>query len=124
LLSGITAEQAAARPLPGAHTIWEITRHITVWERVFRRRLQGEAVSEPEEGDFPDPSEISTATWRKAVATLDEEHEMLISIVSDLSEDKLRDIVPGKEYSVEALLNGLIRHHVYHSGQIALLTKA
>jgi hypothetical protein len=28
LLSGVTAKQAAARPLAGAHSIWEIVLHI------------------------------------------------------------------------------------------------
>ncbi len=38
-LSGVTAEQAAARPVAGAHSVWEIVRHVTDWENVFRRRL-------------------------------------------------------------------------------------
>ena len=53
-LSGLTAAQAAAKPLAGAHSIWEIASHIAGWENVFRRRLTGDRTAkEPEAGDFP-----------------------------------------------------------------------
>ncbi|PYS87293.1 MAG: DinB family protein, partial [Acidobacteria bacterium] len=42
VLAGITAEQAHARPLPNAHSIWELVHHIAVWENVGRRRLTGD----------------------------------------------------------------------------------
>ena len=51
-LEGIACEQAAAHPLKNAHGIWEIVAHIKGWEDVFRRRLEGEIISEPEAGEF------------------------------------------------------------------------
>ena len=42
LLTGVTAEQALARPLAGAHSIWELTMHIGVWMSAARRRLAGD----------------------------------------------------------------------------------
>ena len=39
LLDGVTAQQAAAHPIPGAHSIWELTLHIAAWERACLRRL-------------------------------------------------------------------------------------
>jgi len=123
-LNGISAEQAVAQPLGGAHSIWELVRHITVWESVFRRRLQGEPVSEPEEGDFPLPKDPSEAAWREALAALDQEHQRLIETVSHLDEASLEELAPGKPYTIAFVIEGLIRHHVYHSGQIAVLKKA
>jgi hypothetical protein len=35
-------EQAHARPLGNAHSIWELVQHIAVWEDVGRRRLEGD----------------------------------------------------------------------------------
>src|SRR5918911_1736209 len=58
-LSGVTAEQAAARPVAGAHSIWELVRHVTAWENVFRLRLEGRPVAEPEEGDIPTVGDVS-----------------------------------------------------------------
>lgn len=53
ILEGITAPQAAARPLHGAHSIWEITLHIAAWERAVLRRLHGERAELLTEEDWP-----------------------------------------------------------------------
>jgi len=42
LLEGVTAAQAAARPIPSAHSIWQLVSHIAAWERACLRRLNGD----------------------------------------------------------------------------------
>ena len=124
-LSGLTAAQAAVKPLAGAHSIWEIVSHIAGWENVFRRRLEGDAqAKEPEAGDFPPVDTPSEQAWRKSLASLEAEHEELLKVVSALLEERLGEKVAHKDYSVRFLLHGIVRHHVYHTGQIALLRKA
>lgn len=124
VLNGVTFEQAAARPLPHAHSIWEIVLHIAGWEDVFRRRLEGEQASEPEEGDFPPVREVSEESWAEALAKLESVHERLLGRISELSDEMLEEQIAGRDYSVRFLLHGIVRHHVYHTGQIALLRKA
>jgi uncharacterized damage-inducible protein DinB len=123
-LADVTAEQAAARPVKGAHSIWEIVRHITVWENVFRLRLEGHPVAEPEEGDFPPVEDISQEAWAEALRQLNGCHERLLQTVAGLDDSVLPEKVPGKDYSTRFLLDGVVRHHVYHAGQIALLKKS
>jgi uncharacterized damage-inducible protein DinB len=123
-LSGLTARQAATRPLGNAHSIWEIALHIAGWEDVFRRRLEGEAISEPEEGDFPTPAAVSEDAWGRALDRVNGAHRALIGTIAGLTDERLREMVVGKDYTVEYLLRGLVRHNVYHAGQIALLKKA
>ena len=123
ILSGVTAEQAAAKPLANAHSIWELTLHVAVWEGVFIRRLAGLQVDEPEEGDFPAVTDTNEGEWRQTLTRFDERHSRLIEAVATLTEERLREIVPGKDYTIEYMLRGLMRHHVYHAGQIALLKK-
>jgi uncharacterized damage-inducible protein DinB len=41
-----------------------------------------------------------------------------------LSDEQLASRVPGLNYSVSALLRGIVEHGTYHGGQIALLKKA
>jgi hypothetical protein len=41
LLEEVTAAEAAAHPIPGAHSIWEIVLHATGWAREVDRRLRG-----------------------------------------------------------------------------------
>jgi uncharacterized damage-inducible protein DinB len=123
ILSGVTAEQAAARPLQNAHSIWELTLHIAAWEDVFMRRLAGLRINEPEEGDFPVVTDTSEEAWRRTLTRFDERHHRLIDAISALTDERLREIVAGKDYTIEYMLRGLTRHHVYHAGQIALLKK-
>jgi uncharacterized damage-inducible protein DinB len=123
-LSGVTAEQAAARPVAGAHSIWELVRHITGWENVFRLRLEGDPVTEPKEGDFPPAGEVSEEAWAETLRRLDDCHERLLRTVAGLDDSALPETVPGKDYSIRFLLDGVVRHHVYHAGQIALLKKS
>jgi uncharacterized damage-inducible protein DinB len=123
-LAGLTAEQAAARPLANAHTIWELVSHISAWEKVWRVRLGGQALSEPQEGDFPQIAEADEVGWMKTLAKLKREHEDLLGAIEKLSDANLEDTVAGQAYSVGFLLRGIVRHHVYHVGQITLLKKA
>ena len=52
-LKGLTPELAAARPVPEAHSIWELVLHITAWAGEVTRRLAGAEPAMPAEGDWP-----------------------------------------------------------------------
>jgi GNAT superfamily N-acetyltransferase/uncharacterized damage-inducible protein DinB len=125
LLGDVTAAKAAARPLPDAHSIWEIVLHIATWEGVVRRRLQGEAVADlPSEQDWPPVQETTETAWHKAMDDLDRGHRALREAIARSDEGRLAELVPGKEHSVYHMLHGIIQHDLYHAGQIAVLKKA
>ena len=69
ILNAVSAESAAARPLAGAHSIWEIVTHMTFWEGVAAQRLSGQRAGLVEELNFPAQPEATEANWRN---TLDE----------------------------------------------------
>jgi uncharacterized damage-inducible protein DinB len=123
ILSGVTAEMAANRPLPDAHTIWEIVLHIAVWESVATRRLQGEEIPKlPPAQDWPAVLEANEAGWRRALDGLAEAQQNLESQIRGLEDARLREKVLGdRPYSIYTLLHGVIQHNLYHAGQIALL---
>jgi uncharacterized damage-inducible protein DinB len=122
-LKGVTPTQAAARPIANAHCIWELALHIAGWENVFDSRLRGQPMSEPPEGDFPPVPAVSAAAWRDAIGHLDHTHEKLLATVAALSDNQLEQKIPGSKNTYRFLLHGIVRHHVYHTGQIALLAK-
>jgi len=125
LLEGVSAEQAARRPLPQAHTIWEIVLHISTWEAVVRRRLAGELIRElPDEEDWRRPADTSAAAWKKTLEELEQSHQQLQQAVAHASDAQLPETVPGKDHSVYFMLHGIVQHDLYHAGQIALLKKA
>ncbi|HEX8360876.1 MAG TPA: DinB family protein, partial [Longimicrobium sp.] len=53
VLRGVTAAQASHRPIPQAHTIWELVLHITSWQREVLRRLRTGSCADPADGDWP-----------------------------------------------------------------------
>ncbi len=125
LLASTTRGQAAKRPIPGAHNIWEIVLHIAVWESVVRRRLLGESITDlaPEE-DWPPVHDVSEPAWRKTLEDFEQGHIQLRQSITQLTDERLGETVPGKDYTVYVLLHGIIQHDLYHAGQIALLKKA
>ncbi|HZQ90881.1 MAG TPA: DinB family protein [Terriglobales bacterium] len=125
VLRGIDARAAAARPLPGAHSIWELALHIASWDVVIRRRLAGEVFAVTKQEDWPAVSEPATAAqWRKTVRALDAAHAKLIAAARRFPQDRLHDRVRGKKYSFYVMLHGIVQHDLYHAGQIALLKRA
>lgn len=125
-LNGVTAAQAHARPLPNAHSIWELVQHIAVWEDVGRRRLTGDraqiAISSPE--DWPAADDTSAAAWEQAKAALERGHQALVDAIAQTAESRLDEPIFEGMSTVYATLHGVIQHDLYHAGQIAMLKKA
>jgi uncharacterized damage-inducible protein DinB len=131
ILEGIDANQAALKPIDGAHSIWEVVLHITGWKVEVTRRLSGAPAGEPADGDWPEVGDPSTLRWQSALARLEAAHRNLIAGIKALPEERLfqptndlRDRPLGIGVSYYVLLHGVVQHDVYHAGQIALLKKA
>jgi uncharacterized damage-inducible protein DinB len=126
ILEGVTAAQAAARPIARAHTIWELVLHVAAWDGAVLRRLGGVAVELSDAENFPTVTDTSGAAWRKALAQVRRVHEELVEAVSVLPDSRLDEMVPGKDdahYTFYYMLHGVVQHELYHAGQIALLKK-
>jgi len=125
-LAGVTAEQAQARPLPNAHSIWELVHHIAVWESIGRRRLEGDnaqiVISSPD--DWPPADDRSAAAWEQAKASLDRGHHALREAISRVPESRLDEPVFAGMSTVYVTMHGVIQHDLYHAGQITILKKA
>jgi uncharacterized damage-inducible protein DinB len=123
-LSGVDARTAAAHPIRGVHSIWEILHHITAWSRAVLRRTDGQAVRLEGADDWPPVTDTSDAAWQSAIAAFRAAHQDLLAKLNSMSDDQLDRQVPGKKYNHYFQLHGLIQHHLYHAGQIAILKKA
>jgi len=124
LLQDVEAATAAAKPLPDAHSIWELTLHIAAWDAAASRRLGGEKIQLTGVANFPLVPKPTEAAWRKAVTHAKRTHDALVKTVATLPESRLRDRVPGKKYDCCFMLHGVAQHELYHAGQIAILKKA
>lgn len=131
LLHGVSAEDAASRPLPDAHTIWELVLHMTSWAREVRGRLEGQDAQNPIDGDWPPTGEVTEERWADAKRDLLDAHGRLTDAIVALDARSLdepvsdfRDNALGVGLSRYLTLHGLVHHTVYHAGQLALLKKA
>lgn len=120
-LKGVTAKQAAWRPAPGRHNIWEVALHAAYWKYAVRRRLEG-----AKQGSFvlkgsnffarPEKGKATEAAWRADKAILEKEHQaMMLTIRRILKTSQAKKRLP--------MLYGVAFHDVYHAGQIRLLRR-
>jgi hypothetical protein len=128
-IRGTTAAQAAWRPGPARHNIWEIVVHAAYWKYAVARRFTGDARGsfrmkgsnwfERPQGTAP----VSEKAWKDDVDLLNDMHATLRSVVRSLSDKDLPRTPPGKKVSNFALLSGIAAHDLYHAGQIQLLKR-
>ena len=129
-IKDVTAGQAGARPIPNAHSIYELAHHIGAWIGEVTSRLQGNPPGMPADGDFPQVSVVDAASWTDVCARLERRQAELLETVASFDSARLDDPVNpsdrGKDgpVSYRALLSGLAQHSAYHAGQIMILRKA
>jgi uncharacterized damage-inducible protein DinB len=123
LFQSFSADEAASRPIPNAHSAWEIALHMTTWHRIFASRLSGNEIPYSEEIDWPSVGEITADRWSAVVDELVRAAAELAFAVRELDSARLDDTVPGKEFTFREMLHGAPQHDQYHSGQVRMLRK-
>jgi uncharacterized damage-inducible protein DinB len=124
LLSGVSAAEAAARPVDEAHSIWELVLHITSWAAIAEWRLSLKPTGEPaEDEDWPPVSRPTPTAWKAALRQLGDAHRSLADSVRRLDPALLDRNVPRRQYTVRTMLHGVVEHGAYHGGQIAMLKR-
>jgi hypothetical protein len=125
-LRGVSLRDAAWRPAPGRHNIWELAVHAAYWKYAVRRRLTDEGRgSFPLEGAnwFERPEQATAAAWSTDLALLREQHRLLRQAVSSCDGQDLLEPASGGQTSRFDLIAGVIAHDLYHAGQIQLLKR-
>jgi len=120
-LKGISAKQAAWRPGPRRHNIWEVTLHAAYWKYAVRRRIDG-----GKRGSFalegsnffarPEKGNLNEAAWSADKKLLDREHRALHGTVAKVMRT-------ARAAKVMPQLYGVAFHDIYHAGQIRLLRR-
>jgi len=120
-LKGVSAKQAAWRPAPGRHNIWELALHCAYWKYAVRRRIEG-----GKRGSFalkgsnffarPEKGKAIESAWRADLALLEREHQALeAAIRRALKTPRAKKLLPA--------MYGVAFHDIYHAGQIRLLRR-
>src|SRR6266571_3874516 len=109
LVVGVSAEEAAAHPVPGAHSIWELVLHLTAWAEIARSRLAGTAAARvTAEEDWPAVADPTAAGWKAAVTRLGDAYRAVATDAGRLDDEALGRVVTGRDHSVSAMLHGVV----------------
>ena len=125
VLAGVTADQAAAHPVAGAHSIWELVLHLAGTYRLVLRRLGGDGAQLSPEDDWPAVPAATRENWRDSVETLRRLNQDLRRAVRAFDPDRLDAVlVADPPYTAYTQFVGITQHDLYHAGQIAMLKRA
>jgi hypothetical protein len=124
-IRGVGAAEAAWRPGPERHSVWELVVHAAYWKYAVRRRLSGE-----KRGTFALAGSNWFArdggderAWKADVRLLVTEHRALRAVVAGLRDRDLGRAAAGHRTTVGVLVRGIASHDLYHAGQIQLLKR-
>lgn len=123
-LAGVDAQTAAAHPIPGAHSIWEVVGHIRYGQQLMIERVRGSQAKWDLTADWPGVTEPTEEAWQAAIAELKRGEEELCAVVAAYPEDRLDEPVLPNAPTMYDNLQGYAQHHAYHVGQITMLKKA
>jgi uncharacterized damage-inducible protein DinB len=127
-IRGLSAADAAWRPGPGRHSVWEIALHAAYWKYTVRRRLAGEKPGAfPLVGSnwFARPSEGADPyrEWKSDVALLVDTHKQLREQIVRLKPADLDRKIDSGAVNIGQLVRGIAAHDLYHAGQIQMLKR-
>ena len=131
-LRGVTEVEAAWRPAPGRHSIWELVLHIAYWKYAVRRRLVGGP-----SGSFPRspsnwpsaPDPADAKAWKADRALLRDEHALVVEAIRGFDPALYDETAPGgtagsgSSVTFGDLIMGVVMHDTYHTGQIQVLKR-
>lgn len=123
ILKSITPAKAYWQPNDGAHSIAQITSHMIYWRQSLIKRLNGDLDYKPSmtsEDNWRSNEQLKKTGWKSLQKSLHESQALLLSVLT-----KQKDSILNKKYSDKAnyqdLINGILQHDLYHTGQIAYL---
>lgn len=124
-IEGVSAEDAASHPVDGVHSIWEIVNHVNAWQAYSLAVLAGEDAGLLDgQDDWPPlPLSHGETEWHAVCRDLERLGREICETVLQCDDRRMKETVPGKDFTLKVLLHGVVSHNVYHGGQIALLKK-
>jgi len=124
ILEGVTAAQAAAHPIAGAHSIWELVLHLCSDYSLVLRRLGGDGRQMTQSEGWPTAPEPSAENWSDSIRVLKQLNEDLRQAVRNFPRERLDEpLVAEPPFTAYTQFIGVTQHHLYHAGQMALLKK-
>ena len=117
LLTRIPPELAAKPPVPGANSIAALLQHLLLWNERIRHTCDGTPLPRWEaEKEWAEPP----IPWDELVTRWNTSRDLLEQRLRNFPLADLQKTVPGRDYPYVSMLEGIVHHTIWHSGQIAM----
>jgi len=115
----IEPTDAFARLNGHSHTAAQLVSHMTAWRNFAVQKLTGNDdydIEDNSEADWPVPDD-----WEAVCAEFETSQKRLLAAIDGFPLDGWSGKVPKRNYSFLYMINGIVQHDYYHSGQIGSL---
>ena len=123
LLDDLTWVEAEARPIPSAHSIWEIVLHLITTQQLIVDLVGGVSRAFHPGDDWPAVERPSESSWADVMRQFREGEAAVRQAASTIDGDRLDRPLREGGSSAYNNLHGYVQHALYHAGQISLLKK-
>jgi len=118
LIEKTSPEMATQRPIPDSHSVSELLQHLLLWNERIRNTSEGHPMprweAEKEWAERPIP-------WSELVTRWNQSRDLLEERIRSFPAEDLQKQTPGRTYPYEKMLDGIVQHAIYHSGQISMI---
>ena len=126
-LSSIPLEQLNFKPHAAGHSIAGLVKHMLAWRKFVVEKLKGNPdynIDLNTPADWDEQVLIhSMREWERLVEDLKASQQEIVDMLQAKQEEWWTSQVPGKDYSYQHMLRGILQHDIYHLGQIRLTWK-
>lgn len=126
VLESVDPQFIFGSPGKDMHSIAEIVAHMLSYRDFTEQRLQGSTGPPPEQEQTFDWKAISPDekhVWQIMIEQFNISQQNLLLLLDQIEDSFLEKNVPGKDYSFQYLLTGIVQHDLYHLGQIVYINK-
>jgi len=123
LVKPVTPAKAFWQPKKNAHSIAQLISHIIYWRQPLIKRLSGDLDYTPSvqsEDNWKINEQLRKKGWKSLLQSLEESQHLLVTLLTNHKDSLLK-----KKYSdnltYQELINGILQHDLYHTGQVAYL---
>jgi uncharacterized damage-inducible protein DinB len=125
ILEEINTNNVFIKPDKTGHSMIELLYHMITWAEFTLQRIMSDKIKDLAAAEKLDWQQINPKihTWQKGVDNFKKIHRQIISTINNKEDSFLEEKVDYRTYNFRYLINGMIEHNIYHSGQIAYVNK-
>jgi uncharacterized damage-inducible protein DinB len=120
-LSDVSLKEATMRTKASVNSIASILQHLTFWNRVIVKRVNGIIVAVTADNGFSGPFLHDEEDWNRLKADNISSAYELAEAIRNFDEARLEQPILPEHASAYKNLQGSVEHVYYHLGQIVIL---